>query len=381
MAAARFSVGEAEGLRRAMSRKRSEEAIEAFRPRFVEGCLGNGIDEATAHVIYDKLVGFSGFGFPKSHAAAFGLLAYQSAWLRRYYPAEFLCSLLNAQPMGFYPPSSLVRDAQRRGVEVRPPHVNLSDARCTVEEGAVRVGLGYVRSVGESDATALVADQPFTGVADLARRATAGKDALEALVAAGACDEWGPRRELLWRLGVTPRGETVAGGARQLALPLEPTAEIPELRPQTDWEHMLADYRHTGISVGLHPLALLRPALPPACNASNELGDVPHGARVEVAGLAVARQRPSTANGIVFMLLEDEHGQMNLIIPPLVYEAHRAIVRGEPLLLARGRFERVGRNENVLVDELESLGPLARRAANDAEVRAALPAAHHFGHR
>ena len=126
MAAARFSVGEAEGLRRAMSRKRSEEAIEAFRPRFVEGCLGNGIDEATAHVIYDKLVGFSGFGFPKSHAAAFGLLAYQSAWLRRYYPAEFLCSLLNAQPMGFYPPSSLVRDAQRRGVEVRPPHVNRS---------------------------------------------------------------------------------------------------------------------------------------------------------------------------------------------------------------------------------------------------------------
>jgi error-prone DNA polymerase len=381
MAAARFSVGEAEGLRRAMSRKRSEEAIEAFRPGFVEGCLGNGIDEATAHTIYDKLVGFSGFGFPKSHAAAFGLLAYQSAWLRRYFPAEFLCSLLNAQPMGFYPPSSLVRDAQRRRVEVRPPHMNLSDARCTVEDGSVRIGLGYVRSVGEAEATALAADQPFAGIADLARRSTAGKNALEALVAAGACDEWGPRRELLWRLGVTPRGETVAGGSRQLALPLEPTAEIPKLRPQTDWEHMLADYRHTGISVGLHPLALLRPALSSTCVASNELSDVPHGTRVEVAGMAVARQRPSTANGIVFMLLEDEHGQMNLIVPPPVYEAHRAIVRGEPLLLARGRFERIGRNENVLVDELESLGPLARQAANDAEVRAALPSAHHFGHR
>jgi error-prone DNA polymerase len=144
---------------------------------------------------------------------------------------------------------------------------------------------------------------------------------------------------------------------------------------------MLADYRHTGISVGLHPLALLRPHLPPSCNASNELADVSHGARVEVAGMAVARQRPSTANGIVFMLLEDEHGQMNLIVPPPVYEEHRAIVRSEPLLLARGRFERVGRNENVLVDELESLGPLARSAANEAEVRAALPGAHHFGHR
>jgi len=381
MAAARFSVGEAEGLRRAMSRKRSEEAIEAFRPRFVEGCLGNGIDEQVAHTIYDKLVGFSGFGFPKSHAAAFGLLAYQSSWLRHYYPAEFLCALLNAQPMGFYPPSSLVRDAQRRSVEVLPPHVNRSSARCTVEEGAVRIGIGYVRGIGEAEAEGLAAGRPYVGVADLARRTDAGTDALEALVAAGACDDWGQRRELLWRLGVTPRGESAGGGSRQLALPLEPTAEIPELRPQTDWEHMLADYRHTGISVGLHPLALLRPVLPPACVASNELGDVPHGARVEVAGMAVARQRPSTANGIVFMLLEDEHGQMNLIVPPAVYEAHRAIVRGEPLLLARGRFERVGRNENVLVDELESLGLLARRAADDAEVRAALPAAHHFGHR
>ena len=116
MAAAGFSIGEAEGLRRAMSRKRSEEAIEAFRPRFVAGCLDNGIDEPTAHEIYDKLVGFAGFGFPKSHAAAFALLAYQSAWLRRYYPAEFLCALMNAQPMGFYPPATLVRDGQRRGV-------------------------------------------------------------------------------------------------------------------------------------------------------------------------------------------------------------------------------------------------------------------------
>ena len=387
MAAARFSVGEAEGLRRAMSRKRSEEAIEAWRPRFIAGALENGIDEQTAHCIYDKLVGFSGFGFPKSHAAAFGLLAYQSAWLRRYYPAEFLCSLLNAQPMGFYPPASLVRDAQRRGVEVRPPHVNLSAARCTVETGAVRIGLGYIRSVGETEAEALAAEQPYADVGDLARRGPAGKDALEALVTSGACDGWGARRELLWRLGLTPRGESAPEGARQLALPIEPTSEIPELPPQTDWERMLADYRHTQVSVGLHPLELLRPLLQElpfkgeACVASNELGEVPHGARVVVAGLAVARQRPSTANGIVFMLLEDEHGQMNLIIPPPVYEAHRAIVRGEPLLLAKGRFERVGRNENVLVDGLESLGPLARQAANDAEVRAALPGAHHFGHR
>jgi error-prone DNA polymerase len=380
MAAARFTIGEAEGLRRAMSRKRSEEAIEAFRPRFVEGCLGNGIDEATAHTIYDKLCGFAGFGFPKSHAAAFALLAYQSAWLRHHHPAEFLCALLNAQPMGFYPPASLVRDGQRRGVEVLPPHVNLSSDRCTVDEDAVRIGVGYVRSVGEEEAKAIVTGQPYADVGDLARRAHVGKDALEAIVAAGACDEWGPRRATLWRLGATPRSESAGGGSRQLVLPLEPTTETPELPAQTDWERMLADYKHTSLSVGVHPMELLRPHLQ-GIVSSTELHDVPHGTRISVAGLAVARQRPATANGVVFMLLEDEHGQVNLIVPPPVYEEHRAIVRGEPLLAARGRFERVGRNENILVETLETLGPLARRVASEAEVVSSLPRAHHFGHR
>jgi error-prone DNA polymerase len=381
MAAAGFSIGEAEGLRRAMSRKRSEEAIEAFRPRFVEGCLGNGIDNEVAHTIYDKLVGFAGFGFPKSHAAAFALLAYQSAWLRRVYPAEFLCALLNAQPMGFYPPSSLVRDAQRRGVEVRPPHVNRSEAECTIEDGAVRIGIGYVNHVGEDEASAIVAEQPYADIGDLSRRAPVKRDALEALVASGACDEWGERRRLLWRLGVTVRGETVGAGNRQLALPLEPTAEIPVLPKQTPWERMLADYKHTSVSVGVHPLELLRPHLAAGVATSADLDDLSHGSFVELAGMAVARQRPSTANGIVFMLLEDEHGQANLIIPPPVYERHRAVVRGEPLLLVSGKLERSGRNVNLLVSKLVSLGPLARQAASEAEVTRALPRAHHFGHR
>src|SRR4029079_16313227 len=151
-----------------------EEAIEAWRPRFVAGALENGVDEPTANVVYDKLAAFSGFGFPKSHAAAFGLLAYQSAWLRHHYPAVFLCARRTAQPMGFYPPSSLVRDAQRRGVEVRPPDVNLSEVFCTWEESAVRMGLKYVKSVGEDDAEAVVAERStrgeFESVGDRARR-------------------------------------------------------------------------------------------------------------------------------------------------------------------------------------------------------------------
>jgi error-prone DNA polymerase len=388
MALARFTVGEAEGLRRAMSRRRSEAALEAYRERFVAGAAGNGVDETLADEIYDKLVAFSGFGFPKSHAAAFGLLAYQSAWLRHHYPAEFLCALLNEQPMGFYPPSSLVRDAQRRGVEVRPPDINLSAAECSVQNDVVRIGLEYVDSLSDDDAAGLVEERdrggPFIDVVDLGQRAPLSRDTAEALVASGACDTLGAsRRELLWELGLVPRAQTVPGSGgeeHQLALALDPTAETPKLPDQTPWERMLADYRRTSLSVGVHPLELLRPHLPKAVLSSEELRGSPNRSQVVVAGMTVARQRPATANGVVFMLLEDEHGQMNLIVPPQVYDRFRAVVRSEPLVLARGRFEKVGENRNVLVRELETLGPLARRLSA-GDVHGSLPAAHHFGHR
>jgi error-prone DNA polymerase len=388
-ALAGFSVGEAEGLRRAMSRKRSEAALEAFRERFVAGAEQNGVETQTANTVYDKLVGFSGFGFPKSHAAAFGLLAYQSSWLRHFYPAEFLCALLNAQPMGFYPPATLVRDAQRRGVEVLPPDVNRSLAKCSNEEGAVRLGIEEVVHVGEDDAETLVEERerngPFADLRDLAQRTELGRDELEALVQAGACDCFGrPSRELLWELGLVPQTQTVPGSRgdeQQLALPLDPTVETPALRPQSRWERMLADYRLTSVSVDVHPLELMRPHLPAGTLSSRELAQKGHRVRVAVAGMAVARQRPATAKGVVFMLLEDEFGQMNLILPPQVYEQHRAIVRGEPLILAEGRFEKIGRNQNVVVDRLETLGPLARRISGEDAVRDSLPNAHHFGHR
>jgi error-prone DNA polymerase len=385
IALAGFSVGEAEGLRRAMSRKRSEEAIEAFRERFVEGAVAKGVEAGLADAVYDKLVGFSGFGFPKSHAAAFGLLAYQSAWLRHHYPAEFLCALLNAQPMGFYPPASLVRDAQRRGVEVRPPDVNRSKAKCSIEDAAVRIGLEYVTSVGADDARTLAEKTPFESVVDLAQRTSIGQDGLESLIASGACDSLGSsRRALLWELGLVPRSQSVPGSggeARQLALPLDPTAETPELRQPTEWEQMLANYRRTSLSVDVHPMELLRPHLPRGVLSSHDLCLAPDRSTVAVAGMAVARQRPATANGVVFMLLEDELGQVNLIVPPPVYERYRAIVRGEPLILARGVFERVERNQNVVVHELETLAPLARKLSGATDLVSALPEAHHFGHR
>jgi error-prone DNA polymerase len=344
-----------------------------------------------ADEVYDKLVGFSGFGFPKSHAAAFGLLAYQSAWLRHHHPAEFLCALLNAQPMGFYPPASLVRDAQRRGVEVRPPDVNRSQAKCTIEpsntvlQGAVRIGLEYVASVGQEDAKALAEAAPFANVVELAQRTSIGHDGLESLIASGACDSLGhSRRALLWELGLVPRSESVPGSGgeeRQLALPLDPTAETPDLPRPTEWEEMLASYRRTSLSVGTHPMELLRPHLPAGVLSSHDLCQAPDRSRVAVAGMAVARQRPATAKGVVFMLLEDEFGQVNLIVPPQVYERHRAIVRGEPLILAHGVFERIERNQNVVVRKLETLAPIARRLSGAEDLVSALPDAHHFGHR
>jgi error-prone DNA polymerase len=389
MALAGFSVGEAEGLRRAMSRKRSEAALEAYRKRFIEGAAANEVDERLANEIYDKLVGFSGFGFPKSHAAAFGLLGYQSQWLRCHYPAEFLAALLNAQPMGFYPPATLVRDAQRRGVEVLPPDVNLSEAKCVVQNGKVRIGIEYVTSIGEDDAKALVEERerngPFRSVRELAQRVPLRREGLEALISSGACAEFGAEaRPLLWEAGLAPRSASVPGSGgeeRQLALALDPTVETPELPEPTEWERMLTDYQTTSLTVGIHPLELLRPHLPSHVLSSRVQGQSPDRASVTVAGLVVARQRPATANGVVFMLLEDEFGQMNLIVPPSVYDRYRSIVRGEPLILARGRFERVERNQNVLVRELETLGPLARRVAGVPELGSALPPAHHFGHR
>jgi error-prone DNA polymerase len=257
--------------------------------------------------------------------------------------------------------------------------------------------------VGEDDAVALVEERetngPYHDIGDLARRVPVSKDGLVALVEGGACDGLdteqaktrpagaGPararRRDLLWELGLANRPVSVPGTQgteKQLTLALDPTAATPALRELTPWEQMAADYRRTGLSVGTHPLELLRPHLLESALRSDELHCSSHGSTVAYAGLAIARQRPSTANGIVFMLLEDECGQVNLIVPKHVYEQHRGIVRNEPLLLAHGRYERVGENRNILVTSIETLGALARRVA-ELDVGAALPRAHHFGHR
>jgi error-prone DNA polymerase len=346
-----------------MSRKRSDAAIEAYHKRFVAGAVRkHGVDEATAERVFEMVRGFSGFGFPKAHGAAFGLLAYQSTWLRVHYSPEFLCSLLNEQPMGFYPPDALVHEAQRRGIEVLPPDVNQSETECDMREGSVRIGLGYVRGAREQEVKELVAARAaggrFRSLSDLASRAGAGAPSLELLGWSGACDSLvdGDRRVALWQLGVATPGRDVPGGT-QLALPLDLPAP-PKLRKLSEWETMLADYSSTGLTTRTHPLALLRDRLPADVVASRDLGTLQHAARVKLGGMVVARQRPGTANGIVFILLEDEFGTINLIIPPAIYERHRLVVRTEPLMLVEGKLERfaaAGGAINVLVDRVASI--------------------------
>jgi error-prone DNA polymerase len=373
MAFAGFSPGEAEGLRRAMSRKRSAAAIEAHHQRFVEGAQRtHDVDAETAERVYSMIVGFSGFGFPKAHGAAFGLLAYQSTWLRVHYGPEFLCALLNEQPMGFYASDTLAHEAQRRGIPMLPADVNESAAECTVAAGgSVRIGLGYVAGVRADEVAALVAAREeggrFRSLADLASRAGAGRPSLEKLAWAGACDalagiEAGAdganraRRSALWQLGVAAPGDPVREGT-QLALPLD-TPAPPELRELAPWESMVADYATTGLTLGEHPLALLRDRLPEKAATCRDLEAMRHGAPVSIGGLVVARQRPGTAKGIVFLLLEDEFGTINLIVPPDVYERHRLTVRMEPLILAHGRLEKLamaGGAINVFVKTVEPL--------------------------
>ena len=381
MAFAGFSIGEAEGLRRAMSRKRSEAAMQAYHGRFVAGAQRtHGVDEATAERVFEMVRGFSGFGFPKAHGAAFGLLAYQSTWLRVHYGPEFLCGLLNEQPMGFYPPDALVHEAQRRGMAVAPPDVNESGVECELQSsGTLRIGLGYIRGVHRREIEQLVAARDaggrFRSLSDLASRAGSGASALSLLAWSGACDALAlrsggdtvpahPRRTALWQLGVMTPGRQVPGGT-QLALALDLPAP-PALARLSEWERMLADYGTVGLTTTNHPLALLRERLGSSVVSSRDLQRLHHDSRVRIGGLVVARQRPGTASGIVFILLEDEFGTINLVVPPHIYERHRLVVRTEPLMLAEGKLERLaasGGAINILVDRVGSIDAPDRMVA------------------
>jgi error-prone DNA polymerase len=375
--AAGFTPGEADELRRVMTHKRSHERMAAMKARLISGMAEKDISREHAEEIFRQLLGFSGYGFPESHAASFALLVYASAWIKRYHPAAFASALLDSQPMGFYAPHTLVEDAKRHGVAVRGVDVQFSDLESSLEgrvpgepagasgAPALRLGLAQVKGLPRATAEAIAAarrDGPFRSAADLARRAGLSRAWLSRLAEAGALRSLEPvRRRAIWRaLGAVPgtSGDLFAG-----LEPEEPEADLP---PASAAEEVAADFASAGLSEKAHPMSLLRPQLASRrIRSARELQRLPDRAAVEVAGMVIVRQRPETARGIVFVSLEDETGIANLVVMPDVYQRYRAAVRTEGFLQARGRVERNGRVVNVRVDRLAPLDlapPVEHRA-------------------
>ncbi len=364
--AAGFTPGEAEMLRRTISawKSRGKDAIPRYQHRFIEGMVRNGYDRAFADQCFQRLKGFSEYGFPESHSASFALLVYASAWLKCYYPAAFAAALLNSQPMGFYAPAQIIRDAVDHGVEVRPVDVNRSDWDCSLESGgrAIRLGMRMVAGLREAHARAIaqaVRDRgPFRSLLDLWRASEAPPSALHVLAQADAFGSMGlDRQQALWTV------RSIRG--RPLPLFDAPGRE-PEShdRPTTlpapsAPREVLRDYQSVGLSLKAHPLSFLRPALEKRrVLTAAEIRDekrCPHGRFAAVAGIVLFRQRPATARGVMFMTLEDETGRADLIVRPRVYQRFRSPALHGQIVLAHGRVERDDRVVHLLASRLEDL--------------------------
>ena len=429
--AAGFTPGEADALRRAMAAWRRPGMIDGFQDKLVEGMVANGYARDFAERCFRQILGFGEYGFPESHAASFALLVYVSAWLKRHYPAVFACALLNSQPMGFYAPAQIVRDAREHGVAVRAADVNHSDWDCTLEatDGsagsvALRLGLRQVKGLKEAAVAHLVANRGagYADVPDLVRRGGLSAATLRTLARADAFRALGlDRRAAAWAVAgadpaplplfaavsplpfaaATPavdgahphpsRGREVAsrrpgipsplvgegrGGGEHPAAPgilREPEVILPEM---TLGEHVAEDYATTRLSLKRHPAAFVRQGLAAdGILSAARLWQTPPGRRVTVAGIVTIRQRPATARGVIFVTLEDETGVANLIVRPHVFERFRKPLLSAVLLSASGRLEREGLVQHVLVERLRDLTPRLRALTEPAALPAPPPAA------
>ncbi len=348
-----YSGGEADQLRRDMAAWQRNGKLARHREKLLAGFEKAGISREFAERLYQSIQGFGEYGFPESHAASFALLVYASSWLKVHHPAAFAAALINSQPMGFYSPGTIVKDAERHGVEVLPARVDASDWDCTLEgeDRALRLGLRLVRGLGEKAGERIEVArqrQPFASVEDLVSRARLDKRELEALAQAGALVAFGfERREAMWKVRA-PREHALFAG-----LPFGD--EAPELPPMSRSEQLVLDYESTGVAVGDHAMAVARPHLPRHTKSSRDLDSVPHGTSVTTAGMIVCRQRPGTASGVVFVTMEDEWGFINLILWPRTFEAFRHVATTAAMLLARGKVERQGDVIYVVPDHLEPL--------------------------
>ena len=337
MAVSGFTGGEAEELRRAMGFKRSVERMDGIERRLRDGMAARGITPLAQDEIVQHITSFALYGFPESHAASFALLAYASAYLKAHHPAAFACALLNAWPMGFYHPATVVKDAQRHGVEVRPIDATRSEWQCTIEHPALRLGLRFVLGLREDAAKRLAAARPLGSVAEAAQRGGLRQNEIDALAHAGAFAAFGlARREALWQAAAVERDGT------GLLARVRPAAADSPLPPMTPFEETAADYAATHMTSGPHVMAHLRDRLrAEGVLAARDLDGVPNGAAVRVAGHVIVRQRPGTAKGFCFLTLEDETGTANAVVTPPRYERWRVVLNTSPLLEVAGRLERV----------------------------------------
>jgi error-prone DNA polymerase len=367
MTAAGFTGGQAEELRRAFGFKRSGDRMPGIEARLREGMTRRGITGPTQDEIVQSITAFALYGFPESHAASFALIAYASAYIKCHYLAAFTASILNNQPMGFYSPATLVRDAKRHGLRVLPIDAARSEWLCSIEPvlkeeheevRAVRLGLNYVRGLGKKAALDLVQERrrgPFRSIEDLARRVRAlEKGDLALLAEVGALNVLDPehrihRRDALWQV---ERAGRPSGPLYEEIT--EPDAPSP-LEPMDAGERLVSDYRVSGVTVGPHPMALHRPHMDRDIRTAAELPALPDGAWVRTAGCVIARQRPGTAKGFVFMSLEDESGISNAIFTPDVLGSNRAVISTARFLLIEGRLQH---QDNVISVRVRRVRPL-----------------------
>lgn len=375
MICAGFTAAEADQLRRAMATFKNTGTVSQFQRRLIEGMRANGYDEDFAERIYQQLEGFGSYGFPESHAASFAILAYSSSWMKCTHPDVFLASLLNSQPMGFYAPAQLVRDAREHGVEIRPVCINASRWDSTLEgpespngRFAVRLGMSLVKGLANDDAARIVAaraSRPFVSVDDLWRRAGVKAAALTHLAEA---DAFRPslglaRREALWAIKALRDEPLPLFAAAQVTR----EAEEPDvlLQPMRDGAEVVRDYNRLGLTLREHPLTFLREDLRArdiiSCRQALAAKD---GKRLTVAGLVLVRQRPGSAEGVVFMTLEDETANMNVIIWPDLFDANRSVVLGGQMLAVTGMLQNGGGVVHLVAKEITDLSGLLSDLGN-----------------
>ena len=378
-----FTPGEADRLRRSMATFKHTGGVSAFKEKLVAGMVANGYERAFAEQTFKQLEGFGSYGFPESHAASFALIAYASAWLKCWHPDVFCAALLNSQPMGFYAPAQIVRDAIQHGIVVQPVCINASRWDCTLEATsderrfAVRLGMRMVKGLANAHAAAIVAaraDQPFASVDDLWRRASIPQKALIQLAEA---DAFRPtlglaRREALWAIKALrdePLPLFAAADAREGAAVPEIDEAPVALRPMTAGSEVVEDYGHIGLSLRQHPVAFLRADLEArrvtTCAEAMQARD---GRWLEVAGLVLVRQRPGSAKGVMFITIEDETGIANLVVWPQVFDRFRRTVIAASMIAVRGRIQREGEVVHLVAHQLTDLSAeLATVGSRDAD--------------